>query len=474
MKIAFSLNDRPMCVDIPSDRKVVDLLREDLGLTGTKEGCGAGECGACTILVDGESRLSCLMLAVQLQGRRVTTIEGLAPLKDGGMHPVQEAFVEYGAVQCGFCTPGMILSAVDFLGRNPHPTRTEIREALSGNLCRCTGYVKIVDAVEAAARKPDSQEENGRSVQAERDTGEAPSPAAVEMVSLRTRAKTLSRNVPYPKSLSEFWECLESMPHASVYAGGTDLLVKMRGGLVNPSSLICLERIEELRDISERGSSLRIGSCTSHARLLEDRRVRESFPMLVTALKGLGSPLIRNMGTLGGNICTASPAGDTLPPLVILGAQLELCSRNDTRRMPLADFITGPGRTCLRAGEILSAVWIDKPQGRVVQHFEKVGQRNALTCSVASLAALLRFSPGGVVQDAALAWGSVGPTVMRCPEAEALLLGERLTLKRLEEAAETARRAVSPICDVRADADYRRMVVGNLLLRLILTEWENT
>jgi len=151
MRLEFVLNGASVTVETRPDRRVVDLLREELDLTGVKEGCGAGECGACTILVDGESRLSCLMLAAQLQGCHVTTIEGLA--RNGCLHPVQEAFVEYGAVQCGFCTPGMVLSAVRLLDRNPEPTRDEIREGLSGNLCRCTGYVKIVDAVEAAARR---------------------------------------------------------------------------------------------------------------------------------------------------------------------------------------------------------------------------------------------------------------------------------------------------------------------------------
>jgi len=151
LKISFILNRKEIEIDAPPDRRVVDLLREDLNLTGTKEGCGEGECAACTILVDGESRLSCLMLAPQLRGRKVTTIEGLASGEK--LHPVQEAFVEFGAVQCGFCTPGMILNAVDLLRKNPNPTRTEIREGISGNLCRCTGYQKIVDAVEAAAKK---------------------------------------------------------------------------------------------------------------------------------------------------------------------------------------------------------------------------------------------------------------------------------------------------------------------------------
>lgn len=150
MKITFSLNGRWLEVETPPDRRVVDLLREDLGLGGTKECCGSGECGACTILVDGESRLSCLMLAAQLEGRVILTIEGVAA--NGEFHVVQQAFVEHGAVQCGFCTPGMILATLDLLRRIPDPTREDVRRELSGNLCRCTGYQKIVDAVMAAAR----------------------------------------------------------------------------------------------------------------------------------------------------------------------------------------------------------------------------------------------------------------------------------------------------------------------------------
>ncbi len=150
MKITFSLNGRWLEVETPPDRRVVDLLREDLGLGGTKECCGSGECGACTILVDGESRLSCLMLAAQLEGRVILTIEGVAT--NGEFHVVQQAFVEHGAVQCGFCTPGMILATLDLLRRIPDPTREDVRRELSGNLCRCTGYQKIVDAVMAAVR----------------------------------------------------------------------------------------------------------------------------------------------------------------------------------------------------------------------------------------------------------------------------------------------------------------------------------
>lgn len=275
------------------------------------------------------------------------------------------------------------------------------------------------------------------------------------------------RNVLLPRSLDDLHRDMETEPRASIYAGGTDLLVKMRAGVVSPAALICLERIEELKGVAEEGDSIRIGSCTTHAHLLENPLVLEHLPVLVRALRALGSPLIRNMGTIGGNICTASPAGDTLPPLYVLDAQVELWRKDGTRRMPARDFVVGPGKTLCGEGEILTAIRVPKPQGYTVQHFEKVGQRNALACSIASLAALLSISSEGLVEKVRLAWGSVGPTVVTCPEAEKALIGERLTLKTLREAAAFARTAVSPITDVRADAEYRRILSGNLLLRLM-------
>ena len=148
-EIAFELNGQPIKLASSPTRRVIDLLREDLQLTGSKEGCGTGECGACSVLVDGELRLACLMVTGQLEGRQLTTVEGLAESPLGAK--VQEAFAQAGAVQCGYCTPGMEVAAVDLLSRQPHPSRDEVRAALAGNLCRCTGYVKIVDAVCQAA-----------------------------------------------------------------------------------------------------------------------------------------------------------------------------------------------------------------------------------------------------------------------------------------------------------------------------------
>ncbi len=453
MKINFFLNGTEMHLEVAADRRVVDLFREDLGLTGTKEGCGTGECGACTILVDGHSRLSCLMLAGQLAGSRVTTIEGIAP-SSGKLHPVQQSFVEHGAVQCGFCTPGMVITATEFLGRKPNACREEMTEAISGNLCRCTGYHKILDAMEGVAAGVLSQKQ-------------LKSPEMPIVRSLKPSASADKRPVFFPKTLDELWQLFSQHPEARVLAGGTDLLIWLRSRRIHPSSLISLEKIEALRGISETPEEVRVGAGTCHAELLDNQLIKSLFPVLTLALKTLGSPHIRRMGTLGGNIVTASPAGDTLPPLYVLGAEVALCSTAGIRRMPIDDFISGPGKTALKAGEIVVAVFLPKRAGSLLQHFEKVGLRSAMACAVASFAAAIGISKDRRIESARLAWGSVGPTVMTIPAVEAALIGKTLCRDTLEHIMPLVGKGIAPLDDVRASADYRRLVAGNLLLRLL-------
>ena len=271
--------------------------------------------------------------------------------------------------------------------------------------------------------------------------------------------------------MSDLWTMMRDMPDAAIYAGGTDLLVKMRNGSIPPKDLICLERIEALKGVVDRGDRMVILAATPFSRLLSDPGIIEHLPVLARAIASLGSPLIRNMGTIGGNICTASPAGDTLAPLYALNAQVELASEAGVRSLPIDRFILGPGQTDLEAGEILSAIHVKKPHPDAIQHFEKVGRRNALACSIASLAAILLLSDEGIVMAASLAWGSVGPTILSCPEASARLIGHPLSMDRLTEAAGIVHKAVRPITDIRATADYRRAVAGNLLIRLSDLKW---
>ncbi len=274
------------------------------------------------------------------------------------------------------------------------------------------------------------------------------------------------KKVLLPQTLDELWSCLDGEPNALPYAGGTDLLVRYDARGEGLPALVCLERIADLRGISADGGAVRIGAATTLAHILDDDSVRKDLPVLAQAIRVLGSPIVRNMGTIGGNIGRASPAGDTLPPLYALGAEVELISRSGLRRMAIRDFIAGPGRTRLEHGEIIAAVRIVKPASSAVQHYEKVGHRNALACSLVSMAAVIGMTSNGAVDSASLAWGSVGPTVVTCPAAEKAMIGRKPDRETLEAAAGAARDAVAPIGDVRADANYRRAVAGNLLLRL--------
>lgn len=272
--------------------------------------------------------------------------------------------------------------------------------------------------------------------------------------------------VHLPRTLDEVLGLLDTAPNVAFMAGGTDLLPLRRAGLLTPEAIICLERVGELRGVTVADGCLRIGAAVTFSELLASRLAAERAPLLARAAACMGSPLVRNMGTLGGNVCTASPAGDSLPPLYVLGASVELASARGERVAPIEDFVLGPGRTDLRPGELLTAVRIPDRK-YTVQHFEKVGQRQALAISIVSLAATLRIAPDGCVEEARLALGSVGPTVVRCPEAEEALRGGTLRRETIDRAAALVREAVRPIDDLRASAGYRRVVAGNLLHRLM-------
>jgi CO/xanthine dehydrogenase FAD-binding subunit len=269
-----------------------------------------------------------------------------------------------------------------------------------------------------------------------------------------------------PRTLEALLDRISAYPEAAFMTGGTDILVALRSGRLNPKALICLERIEELQMVEDKPDEVFIGAGVTHARILQSSLIREHVPLLREAVRHLGSPQIRNMGTLGGNIVTASPAGDALPPLYALNAWVEIRGAAGTRRVRIDEFIQGPGVTALRPGEIVAGAALPKHEPWDIVHFEKAGKRKALAIAVASLAALVRLSDSGTISDVRLAWGSLGPTIVSSENVEQTLRGKRLTVDALQTAAALARETVSPISDVRAGAGYRRALAGNLLLRL--------
>jgi len=270
-----------------------------------------------------------------------------------------------------------------------------------------------------------------------------------------------------PQTLDDLLD-LKAQGHA-ILAGGTDLFVHMRNKKIQPQTLVCLDQLRDkgLREVADTEDEICIGAAVTHSQLIQNPLVQQHFPILIQALETLGSPQIRNMGTLGGNIMTASPAGDSLPPLYVLDAQVELAGKNGSRRMPISRFITGPGSTCLKPEEILYRIWIPKSPSHGLHHFEKVGHRKSLSIAILSLAALVDLTEEKKIRAVRLAWGSVGKTIVTSPETEKRLMGTSVDDPAgFILAAARIRAEVSPISDVRAGADYRRQVAGNLVLRL--------
>jgi xanthine dehydrogenase FAD-binding subunit len=276
------------------------------------------------------------------------------------------------------------------------------------------------------------------------------------------------REVLKPACLEELLFLLDRHPEALPMAGGTDLLVKLRKETERDARpLLLLAHVAELHGIFDTEKEISIGAATTLSRLTADPLVDRHAPLLVRAARTIGGPAVRNMATLGGNIRTASPAGDTLPPLYLLGAEVELASCRGMRRLPIGDFVAGPGATRIDDREIITRIHTPHGESFPFQTFEKVGLRRSLAVAVISFAGMVRLSPDGAVEEARFAWGSVAPTVVRLPGLEARLVGSHLATDTIREAAEIVRNGVSPIDDIRATADYRCSVAVNLLVRFL-------
>lgn len=276
------------------------------------------------------------------------------------------------------------------------------------------------------------------------------------------------RAVFMPRSLSEAFSIRERHPDALWMAGGTDLLIRLRKHPADHRPLILLEHIEALNRIEAAETEILIGAGVCFHRIATDPLLASEAAVLAQAAAAVGGPALRNMATIGGNVSTASPAGDSLPALHVLDASVELMCSSSARILPIGAFISGPGKTVLQAEEIIHTIRLPRKRPAwTIQRYDKVGMRKSLAIAVASMAALLRLDESGLVCDARLAWGSVGPTVMRCPEAEQALIGTSITEDTLRKAAACVPRSIRPIDDIRATAAYRSCVSANLLLRLL-------
>lgn len=497
--------------NVPPTRTLLELLRDDLGQTGTKEGCRSGDCGACTVVLgqpDGQGGLhyravnSCIQLAHAAQGQALWTVEDLttdpmlqpiqpttdaqSPTGTARLHPVQQALVQHHASQCGFCTPGFVMSLFALYqnrvaqaqrsGTAPEPvSRDQALEALSGNLCRCTGYRPILQAAQTMLNGP------------LRSVNEAEILQKTELLALSERAQDshfLYKDTipPYlaPTSLTALLQARAHDPQAQLVAGCTDVGLWITKGHQTPARILDLTRAAELREVRGVRHWLEIGAAVTltdaFAALVATRPALASF-----ASRFAGLP-VRNAGTLGGNVANGSPIGDSMPLLIALGAQVRLMRWNsttgqaDTRELPLERLYTGYRQNVLAPNELLTHILVPPPGNPVVPQADatalngewlrayKISKRFEDDISAVCLGLRLTLRDG-VVTQASLGVGGVAATPVRAVRTEAALIGEPWTQASAAHAASVLQAEFSPISDMRASAHYRRTVLGNLLQR---------
>lgn len=453
-EIAFLLNGTPIRVAAESPTQtLLDWLRETRGLTGTKEGCNEGDCGACTVMVtdaQGNRALNaCILFLPQLHGKAVRTVEGITgPV--GERHPVQQAMIDHHGSQCGFCTPGFIVSmaTAHLNGATDHD------DQLAGNLCRCTGYAPIIRAARAASTEavPDWMKADAAfpfpeisSKSAEARAGDTDSPPA---------------DASLPCNLDSFARWYADHPDATLIAGATDVGLWVTKQLRDLSPVVFLSGLQELQRIEDHGDTLRIGAGVTIAALRSALAPR--FPSLGELLRRYASEQIRNAATIGGNIANGSPIGDGPPALIALGATLHLRQGDLRREMPLEDFFLDYRKQDRRRGEFVEAVTVPAraPALRCYKLSKRFDQDISAVCGCFNL-----NIEDGLVASARIAFGGMAGTPKRAATVEAALIGKALTPDTALEAASLMDHDFTPLSDMRASAAYRLQTARNMLVR---------
>ncbi|MDG1235600.1 MAG: xanthine dehydrogenase small subunit [Amylibacter sp.] len=440
MKIEFLLNGEAVTVDGNSPtRTLLDYLREECGLTGTKEGCNEGDCGACSIMItddDGTKALNaCILFLPQLHGKSVHTVEGLAA-PDGTLHPVQSEMIENHGSQCGFCTPGFIMSmaAAHQNGETNHD------DVLAGNLCRCTGYVPIIRAARAAEKFA--------------------KPKHLQINKLPVTKTIQSERVFVPKTSDELADWYIKNPDATLIGGATDVGLWINKDLCDLSSIAFIGQIDELRGIEISDSGMAIGASVTLSQL--HKAVAKKYASLGELVRRYGSTQVRNAATIGGNIANGSPIGDGPPALIALGAQLYLRRGDDFRNMALEDYFIDYGKQDRKIGEFIIGVAIpEQPNNlkcyKITKRFD---QDISTLCGCFNIT---RHS--GKITSARIAFGGMAETPKRATSVEIALIGKPWTQDTITAAVTKFSTDYQPISDVRASAAYRAQTAQNLLQR---------
>lgn len=466
-ELRFILNGQDVSLrDVAPDHTLLDWLRLSKLLKGTKEGCAEGDCGACTVLVGRltpsgglvyEGVNACIRFMGSLDGCHVVTVEHVAA-RDGKLHPVQQAMVDYHGSQCGFCTPGFVMSLYALWMQTPNPNDQQIETALQGNLCRCTGYEPILRAARAISSYGGTEKD----------------PLLVERDAMIARLKALkdgarveigegkSRFV-VPASLDDFAAVLEASPTATVVAGSTDVGLWVTKHMRDISPVVFIAGLDELKSISVAGDTVTIGAGVTYTEAL--KTLANHVPALGPLIERIGGQQVRNMGTIGGNIANGSPIGDTPPALIALDAKLTLRKGAERRTIRLEDYFIAYGKQDRQPGEFVEAVHVPAPAAGEKFAVYKVTKRRDEDITASLGAFRLSLSADGTVTGITIAYGGMAATPKRAFAVEKALLGQKWTEATVEAAMEKYAEDYTPLTDMRATAEYRALVAKNLLLR---------
>lgn len=455
-QIHFLLNDRVVCTSEPGGLLALDYLRKKEHLTGTKEGCKEGDCGACVVLL-GELQgdylhyrpvTSCLTPLGELQGKHLVTIEGLN--FDNKLSPVQQAIVDEGGSQCGFCTPGIVVSLTGFLMQDGWNVSPEgIKKALSGHLCRCTGYASLKRAGAIIEKTIGQQIRNkqGNRIATLIDIGVLPSYFRDAVAKLRALPAVTAEEATQP---SEYF-----------VAGGTDIYVQ-KGEALPEARVKVLNSYPEIRGINRRDGQLHVGALTTFEEIGHHPQVLELMPGMPDYLHLIASWQICNRATLGGNIVNASPIGDMTAIFLALEAELVLRDGLAGRNVPMREFYKGYKKLDKKPAEILTEVVV-KVRDNMKFNFEKVSKRKCL--DIASVTSAMRIRcDKGVIADIGLSMGGVAPIPLFMRNTCAQLIGKPVTKDTVQAALATAQGEISPISDIRGSADYKRLLVRQFII----------
>ena len=462
--LRFVLGHRPHALpDVAPDRTLLDVLREDLRCTAVKEGCASGDCGACTVAVaeaEEGGRLhwrainSCIRLAHSVEGMAVFTAEDIAG-EGGRLHPAQRAMLECHGSQCGFCTPGFVMSlfALHRQRDGAAVSRGDALHALSGNLCRCTGYRPILDAAQTMHHWPDVPlDESGLLQQLKLLAQDGRAPAA----------DSASNFYATPTTLAELLRLRAAHPQALIAAGTTDVGLWVTKQHRRFGQIIDVTRVTELRRIERGAHSLSIGAAASLTEAFD--ALAESRPQLKPFFDRFAGLPVRESGTLGGNVANGSPIGDSMPLLIALGATLVLASTRGERTLPIEDFYLAYRKTALAPDEVLARIEVPQPTPHEWLRADKISKRFEDDISAVCLAVALQVEDG-VIHSARIGAGGVAAVPARAIQTEAALAGQQCAEAIFDAAASVLEAEFKPLSDMRASSAYRRAVLGNLLRR---------